>query len=79
MFKKHALAEAGGRPARPQGFPAFIAKGYFGGVGLVRGAYTEYVSTPRARPACAKPLLAFVATSAKEARWRLGTQLACLP
>ncbi len=45
--------EGGGRPARPQGFPAFIAKGYFGGVGLVRGAYTEYVSTPRARPACA--------------------------
>ncbi len=49
MFKKHALAEAGGRPARPQGFPAFVAKGYFDGVALARGAYTEYVSTPKAR------------------------------
>ncbi len=32
---------------------------------MARGAYTEYVSTPKARPACAKPL-----------RRRLGTQLA---
>ena len=49
--------------ARPQGFPAFVA--HFGGVGLARGAYTEYVSAPKARPARAKPL-----------RRRLGTQLA---
>jgi len=38
-----------GRPARPQSFPTFVAKGYFGGVGLARGAYTEYISTPKAR------------------------------
>ena len=32
---------------------------------LTRGAYMAYVSTAKWRPACAKPLSAFVATSAK--------------
>jgi hypothetical protein len=43
---------------------------------FTRGAYAEYVSTETWRPAWAKPLSAFVATSAKEARRRQGTPLA---
>jgi len=43
MFKK-ACPESFRRvrPARPQPFPAFVA--HFGGVGLTRGAYSQYVS-----------------------------------
>ncbi len=35
--------------ARPQSLLAFVAKGYFGGVGLARGAYMEYVSANAAK------------------------------
>ena len=50
------------RPARPQP--------------LGRAEHTEeYVSTAKGRPACAKPLSAFEAPSAKEARRRQGTPL----
>jgi len=43
---------------------------------LVHRVYSQYESTAKRRPACAKLLSAFVASSAKEARRRQGTPLA---
>ena len=49
LFKKHALAEAGG-PSCPESVEGKAAgppglRSHFGGVGLARGVYSEYVST----------------------------------
>ncbi|MEC4680753.1 MAG: hypothetical protein VST67_08650 [Nitrospirota bacterium] len=70
MFQKHVLAEAGS-PSSPVLSPAEgkaahrLVHPARGNTCLTHGAYSQYVSTAKWRPVCAKRLSAFVATSAK--------------